>query len=206
MRRQPRCLMLDVDGVVVTGRSSDGAHWSTGLEQDLGVSLTRLQEMFFRPHWSDIVLGTQDLRSVLHRCWPDLRCDVSVDEFLTYWFETDARLDHQLLADVAELCEAGLTVCFATNQEHLRAQFLWNDLGLKDHGAMMLYSADLGVKKPDADFYAACEKRCGFSKSQVVFIDDTPANVESANAAGWNAAIWTGEDRLSDLVDRLCAG
>ena len=195
--------MLDVDGVVATGRPSDGAHWSTGLEHDLGVSLERLQDLVFRPYWSDIVTGRRGLRAVLDRCWPEMCCAVSVDDFLTYWFETDARLDLQVLADVAELRGAGMAVCFATNQEPLRARHLWEDVGLKDHADMMFYSADLGVAKPDAAFFAACEARYGFSKTEIVFVDDTPANVESAIRAGWRAGMWTGEERLGGLIDRI---
>ena len=34
----------------------------------------------------------------------------------------------------------------------------------------------------------------------VFFIDDKAANVEAARARGWRAAVWTGRDRLADLI------
>lgn len=101
------------------------------------------------------------------------------------------------------LRSAGMAVCFATNQEPLRARYLWEDVGLKDHADIMFHSADLGVAKPDAGFFVACEASCGFSKTEIVFVDDTPTNVESAIRAGWRAGMWTGEERLGGLIDRI---
>jgi putative hydrolase of the HAD superfamily len=52
-----KALMLDVDGVLVTGRPSDGRHWVTSLEADLGLSFTVLQDAFFEHYWEEIVTG-----------------------------------------------------------------------------------------------------------------------------------------------------
>ena len=52
--------MIDVDGVLVTGRPSDGLHWATSLEADLGLSFAILQDTFFKRYWEDIVTGRAD--------------------------------------------------------------------------------------------------------------------------------------------------
>lgn len=39
-------IMMDVDGVLVTGRPQDGAHLVADLEKDLGISLEVLQRDF----------------------------------------------------------------------------------------------------------------------------------------------------------------
>lgn len=43
--------MVDVDGVLITGRPSDGQHWAYCLEDDLGVRQSDLQAAFFAPYW-----------------------------------------------------------------------------------------------------------------------------------------------------------
>ena len=65
----------------------------------------------------------------------------------------------------------------------------------------MHYAADLGCKKSDATFYAAVETRTGFAPGELLLIDDTPGNVETARAAGWRALLWTGEARLPDILE-----
>ena len=54
--------MVDVDGVLVTGRPQDGGHWQAGLADDLGIDADALNRHFFRPHWQAIVTGQAELR------------------------------------------------------------------------------------------------------------------------------------------------
>ena len=58
-----KALMIDVDGVLVSGRPSDGRHWATDLEADLRLSFAILQEAFFKRYWEDIVTGRATLGS-----------------------------------------------------------------------------------------------------------------------------------------------
>ena len=52
-----KALMIDVDGVLVNGRPSDGRQWSATLDADLGLSFDILQDAFFKRHWEQIVTG-----------------------------------------------------------------------------------------------------------------------------------------------------
>ena len=64
----------------------------------------------------------------------------------------------------------------------------------------MHYAADLGATKPNAEFYAAIEARTGFAPDALFFVDDRQPNVDAALARGWQAALWTGDARLLDLL------
>jgi putative hydrolase of the HAD superfamily len=44
-----KALMVDVDGVLITGRPPDGRHWAADLEADLGLGFENLQTAFFKP-------------------------------------------------------------------------------------------------------------------------------------------------------------
>ena len=189
--------MVDVDGVVIVPRPGG---WMANLEIDLGVSPDWLHEAFFKPHWNDVVLG----RAALHeRLAPVLAAHaphLTSQALAAYWFEHDADLDSALLADLAKVRAGGVAVHLATVQEHERAAYLWETLDLRDHFDAMHYAAELGVTKTEPAFYAAVEARTGFAGAQLLLIDDTPANVEAALAAGWRAARWTGHERLADLL------
>lgn len=194
-----RCLMLDVDGVVIAGRPQDGQPWSTSLASDLGIDPTRLQTAFFRPFWAQIVTGKLGLAETLDACLPRLGARITTPEFIAYWFARDARLDPEVIEDLHHLRAQGLTVYLATNQEHLRAAYLMHDLGLRDHVEGIVYSAALGVRKPDRAFFTAAAAHLGKPPSSLLLVDDTRANITAARTAKWRACLWRGDRRLRDL-------
>lgn len=190
--------MLDVDGVLLRGRPADGLPWATGLEADLGVSPAALHQAFFAVHWAEIVVGRAGLMERLRPALAGIAPGVSAERLVAYWFAQDSRVDEGVLADVAALRARGIAVHLATNQEHLRAEWLRERFaGLVDG---VQYSACLGAKKPDRAFFALAAAAVGVPAEQLVLVDDTAANVAAARAAGWQAAPWTGEDRLLALA------
>ena len=195
-----RFLMLDVDGVVVTGRPGDGLHWSTGLEADLGVSPAALQADFFAPRWDRIVRGLDPLRPTLDRALAAGSLPMCAGTLVDYWFRNDSRLDHDLLDAVGEARRGGWTVILATNQEPERAAYLWRTLGLRDHADGLLTSAGLGAAKPEAAFWERAEAHTGGSASDHVLVDDSAANVASARAHGWKAVHWPDPRGLAECL------
>ena len=193
-----KALMVDVDGVVVV--HPDPAGWSTNLKRDLGLAIELLQEKFFAPNFHDIVHGRAALRERLAPVLADIAPHLTCDQLCAYWFENDSHLDHDLLDQLAAFRARGYALHLATVQEHERAAYLWNDMGLKDRFDAIHYAADLGHAKPADGFYAAIEARTGYAPSDLFFIDDKAANVLAAQARGWKAAVWTGQDRLADLI------
>jgi putative hydrolase of the HAD superfamily len=144
--------MLDVDGVVV--RHPDGRPWTTGLQTELGIDPALLASEFFDVHFDEVLLGHADLIERLDRVLPTLGA-VTANELVAYWFSQDSTLDEQLLADLGAARSQGLQLHLATLQEHRRARFLWEQLGLREHFDAMHYSAALSATKSDPRFYSA---------------------------------------------------
>ncbi|WMT86652.1 HAD-IA family hydrolase [Pelagibacterium sp. 26DY04] len=195
--------MLDVDGVVVKGRPADGMPWATDLERDLGVVPQRLQSEFFAPYWGEIIVGRRGLHEALTACLPKLSPTLSVDAFIDYWFSMDARIDEDVLAQCEELRSKGIAVSLATNQEHLRAKYLMEDLGLGEHVDGIFYSSQVGARKPDHAFFEAAALGCGMAPEALILVDDTEANVAAAIEAGWKAVHWTEGLRLTDCLSEF---
>ncbi|WP_165490473.1 HAD-IA family hydrolase, partial [Protofrankia symbiont of Coriaria myrtifolia] len=55
---------------------------------------------------------------------------------------------------------------------------------------VIVYSHEVGLAKPDPRVYALTCERLGVNPGDVVFLDDTPAAVEGARAAGWQAVLF----------------
>jgi len=192
-----KALMVDVDGVVIRPRPGG---WAADLEADLGLSPAILQDRFFRPHWNDVVLGRAGLHERLGPVLAEHAPHLTSQALAAYWFAKDAELDAALLADLAALRASGVQLHLATIQEHERATFLWETLGLHDRFDAMHYAADMGCKKSEAAFYRLVEARTGFRADELALLDDTADNVEAARAAGWTGHVWDGTRRLAELL------
>lgn len=192
-----RAIMVDVDGVLITGRPADGKPWATDLERDLGLNNAALHDEFFIPYWNDIVTGQTGLVAQLQPVLARLAPTVSIEDFLAYWFEQDARLNRTLLEELNLLRESGIKVYLATNQEHLRVGFLLDTLGLGQQADGIYYSAALHSRKPDAAFFEQVARLSGYLPAQLLLLDDTAANVEAAQGLGWNAVLWHEQSNLA---------
>ena len=91
----------------------------------------------------------------------------------------------------------------ATNQEHLRAAYLMDTVGLAEHVDGIFYSARLGAKKPQMEFFAKVQAAVGLRGDDLLLIDDSLHNVEAALQAGWRALHWTAESSPS-IVRSWC--
>jgi len=200
-----KILIVDVDGVLVHGRPSDGLPLFTYLERDLGLKVELLRQAFFKIYWTDIVTGRDAieprLAEVLGKIAPHLRARKLID----YWFENDSRLDHGLLDDLAALRAGGTKMFLATNQEHMRAAYLMDTLKLSSRFDGIFYSAALGHQKPATEFFRLATERAGIPAREIGFIDDVEANIEAARQFGWKAMQWTPGSTLRDAVAAFSA-
>ncbi len=129
------------------------------------------------------------MMAVLARVWPDLGCAAAPDAFVEYWFSNDATLDDDVLAQVEAWRAGGGKAYLGTVQEHHRARYLWETLGLKRHFDAIHYSAALGAAKPDVRFYERLHAKLPVAeRDEVIFLDDVMRNVEAGNAFGWRAS------------------
>ena len=184
-------LMLDVDGVLVGGRPQDGLGQFTDLEADLGLSPDKLRKRFFDTYWADVVTGKRPLLETLAPVLADIAPDLPAQTLVDYWLANDSRIDGTLLADLPAVRQGGMRIYLATNQEHVRAKYLMETMGLGDYVDGIVYSAALGCRKPEPEFYWRAATQVGAKPRDIVFIDDNAYNVTAARKAGWAAMQWT---------------
>lgn len=196
-----RCLMVDVDGVLVV-RPPGRGRWDSAIEADLGIRQADLQARFFLPHWEDIAEGRADVAARLAPVLSDCAPHLTVEQVLDYWFAQDSLLDTTLLDDLAALRATGVAMHLCTVQEHRRAGYLWDVLRFRERFDVLHYSAAYGSAKPAAAFFEAVVAKSGYPPGDLMLIDDYPANVESARECGWQARLWTGEETLAMVLAR----
>ena len=194
-------LVLDLDGVVVSGPSP----WHAALKQDLGLDYADIQRGFFAKSWAEVVRGRQDLYVALHEYFGETGQTDKIEPFVSYWFEKDAVVDRELLADVAAWRRrTGGRVFAASNQEHHRVAWLKENAGLGAHFDEIVYSAALGVCKPDRVFFTNAQARMGVQNSRsILFVDDSPANVDGARTLGWRSVLYRGRESLNRVLSQV---
>ncbi len=125
--------MLDVDGVLVSGRPQDGKHLFPDFESDFGLTREKLKAAFFDVYWPAIILGQDALEQRLGEVLETIAPGLTAQTLIARWFANDSVIDGEVLAAVDRLRLAGKMVFLATNQDHLRARYLMETMGLGAH-------------------------------------------------------------------------
>jgi putative hydrolase of the HAD superfamily len=100
------------------------------------------------------------------------------------------RVDADTLAIADLLAEGGLTNVYLSNMPAPYADELERGHTWIQRFAGGVFSSRIGMVKPEPAIFALAEKRFGASAHQLVFIDDAPANIDAARAAGWQAVLY----------------
>ncbi len=193
-------LVLDIDGVISLAQPGSPAPWYATLKEDWGLSHDEdlAPEFFRKPVFMEVLRGRLDLYVALHEYFETKGLADRLEEFVAYWFEKDAVIDRELLAMTdAWRKRTGGRVFTASNQEHHRIAYLRDQQGLGAHFDEIIYSAALGVCKPERVFFTNAQARMGVSAAQaILFVDDRTANVDGARMAGWRAMLYHDRDSL----------
>jgi putative hydrolase of the HAD superfamily len=187
-----RAVLFDVDGVLIHGYHANPARvrpWDANMLADTGIDPDRFrQEFTFDIFIKKVIVGEMSLIDALERRLPSLGYKSSPMRFAQYWLKQDSVLNEPLLDVVRKLKQsADCKLYIATNQEHLRASWLWGHLGLSELFEDIFYAARIGVQKPDRKFFDFIEHRIGTQDMPPLFFDDSPKVIEGARKHGWEA-------------------
>ncbi|HTR88316.1 MAG TPA: HAD-IA family hydrolase [Reyranella sp.] len=197
-------LVLDIDGVVSLAQPGSATPWYATLKEDLGLDYESIRRDFFRGPFQEVLRGRLDLYVALHAYFEPLGLADRIEEFVAYWFEKDAVIDREVLAMADAWRRRTGGRCYAaSNQEHHRVAYLRDQAGLGAHFDEIVYSAALGVCKPERVFYTNAQARMGVTVAQsILFVDDAATNVDGARMSGWRAMLYRGRDSLAKALDQ----
>lgn len=189
-----RAVIFDVDGVLVHGyhaRPDQRQSWDK-LLAELGIDANRFQsEFIFDIFIKKVLIGQMPMIEALDKRLPGLGFKGSPMVLLDHWLTHDSTPNRPLLDVVRKLkARDDLKLYIATNQDHARAQWLWQTQGLGELFEDIFYSARAGVRKPEKGFFDFIEKRIGPQSEPPLFFDDTPKVIDGARGAGWEAVLF----------------
>lgn len=185
-----RALLFDVDGVLIHGfhvRESRRRRWDVHMKADLGIDPADFYEHFVQRILPEEVLtGRKSLINALEETLPRMHYHGSPMTVISYWLRRDTQLNMQLIDLLKALRASGqVRLYMATNQEDLRAFYLWDALGLQHLFDDIFNAARLGATKPDRAFFEAIAARIGPQDAPPLMFDDMPEVAAAATAFGW---------------------
>lgn len=191
-----RTVLFDVDGVLVNGyhaRPEKHVRWNENLLADLGVDPDRFnREFIYDVFVKKVIVGQMSLLEALERTLPGLGYRGPAMAFVGYWLNHDSNVNEPMLDLVRRLKQAGGSRLFlATNQEHMRAQWLWQTLKFGDLFEDMFHSGRVGHAKPAKPYFDWVNSRLGRQDERPLFFDDREDIVKAAQSAGWEAVLFT---------------
>lgn len=174
-------MLWDCDGVLQHGH----VDWRERLDRTVAPGFARKVFEAELP----ALRGERSLRAVL----ADLveqesrsgRLPVTVEDLLGIWEQFD--LDLEAVALVEEVRRLGVRCLLATNQQDHRVRFMREVHGYDDIVDGAYWSSEVGSMKPDPAFFEHILDDLGVPADRVGFVDDVPANVESAHSLGIRA-------------------
>ena len=181
-----RHVLFDADGVL--------QHLPGGWYAAAAPFLGDLTEDFLRDAWAaEVPLltgGDGDFLAILTGLLEDHGATGSADEVYTaVW---NAIVTNQETAEVVRRVRAaGYGAHLGTNPARHRGSFMRAGLGYDDLFDMSCYSYDLGVAKPDPEFFRRCAERIGADPGEILFVDDSARNVAAARSVGMTALHWS---------------
>jgi putative hydrolase of the HAD superfamily len=189
-------LMLDVDGVLVHEPPAN----VFARDAELDAAMMAIRGQLTAEDWQSLATGQSDLLERIDEVIRSLALPVTADRMLDYWYPSETHIDAAVLEAAKRVRTGGIRVFLATNQEHRRARYLMETLGLASSFDGIAYSAALGHRKPSPEYFTVAAAKVVAMPADIVFIDDNAGNVDAARLAGWRATQWLGDLSLDEAI------
>ncbi len=157
-----------------------------------GINADRFQrEFIFDIFIKRVLIGEVPMVEALDRRLKAFGYKGPTMRILDLWLSFDCNPNTALLETIGRLKKCNDVVLYlATNQDHSRAQFLWQTIGLRDLFADMFYSARFGRTKYHRKFFEMAEERMVASDARPIFFDDTQKVLDVAQKVGWETVLF----------------
>lgn len=182
-----KTILLDLDGVVVTG-----TRFSAQYEEEYGVSQLELMKFFTGP-FQQCLIGKADLKTELAPYLTQWNFPGTRDEFMHYWFSRGAEPNIDLLNELQLLRSNGVTTYILTNNEQYRTEYMWRDHGMHQYFDGIYSSARLGMLKDEPQFFTTVLREIHQKPGMCLFLDDDEVNVSTARKCSIDAHFYHAE-------------
>ncbi len=193
-----KAVIFDIDGVLI----QRSGYFSEKFAEDYGLEVDEVQA-FFKGPFKKCVIGHADMREELKPYLKKWQWEGNVDDFLDYWFSSEAEADEDMMKIVDKLREFGVDCHLVSNNEQYRAEFLLEDMRFGDYFDESFFSCDLGTTKNNQEFFNKVLDILRVEPKDIIYFDDDDKNVETALACGIDAHVFIDVDSFKTKIKPL---
>lgn len=135
-------------------------------------------------------MGKADLKEVIVSYLSEWWWKWSTDEYLEAWFDFENKPDYELIEKIQELRKKWVQCYVATNQEKYRLNYLRKDMNFENLFDGLFCSAEMGMKKPDLQYYQSIIDTLWVLPSDIMYYDDAEENIEAAKNLGIQSILY----------------
>ena len=201
-----KCFIFDIDGVLLDHISNNRHEWINNADKDLNIPKDTLEKIHKNvSEWKNISLGKSELKDYLDNFVKDENIRRTTSrQIMHYFVKHDTHIRQYMLNEIVKIKQKGYKICIGTHQAPEKGSRLWSIEKLNTYFDNYITSYDIGFLKSEIGFYSSVEKMLNFKSNELILIDDTQKNIDTAINAGWNAYLYTTfEDIKSDLFLKL---
>ncbi len=180
-----KAVIFDMGGVLL--RTGDRTPREE-LAKEVGLTLAELERLVFASETS-ILAETGQISERQH--WDTVLNALKVpderrEEFQRrFWMED--RVDDGLIEDIRQLQKQYRTGLLSNAWDGIRPAIIERYPQMLEPFDVTVFSAEVGMRKPDPRYYQWILDRLGVAAEEAVFIDDYPPNIEAAKRIGLKA-------------------
>jgi len=192
-------ILFDTDGIIIQRKT----YFSQRFSDEFDIPMEKVRP-FFNQEFQLCLVGKADIKVELKKYIKEWGWEKTIDDFLVYWFECESDIDKRIIESVKILREKGVRCYLHTNNEKYRTEYLFEKLKLKNYFDGIFFSAKLGFKKPQQEFWFAIYNHLGKPNKQEVFLlDDDEKNVLSAKKFGFQSEFYSSFNSYERQIKKL---
>ncbi|MEA3399041.1 MAG: HAD-IA family hydrolase [Patescibacteria group bacterium] len=194
-----KAILFDLDGLIITGSSK---LFSERLSEKENISMEQVSE-FFINKFRKCSFGKADLKEKITPYLIKWGYKGTFDDLLKFWFESDNKIDKEVIGIVKDLRSKDIKCHIATRQEKYRKDYIWNKLELKNEFDGIFCTCDIGYDKSDREYWDYVLEELNLKPEEVMFFCDSQKNVDNANSFGIKSYYYEGIYSLEDKIRNL---
>lgn len=153
----------------------------------------------------NVCTGAWNIEQDRGRSWADAEAllvadhpthEANIRAFRKRWHHMVPHAYEDSVAIMEGLIDGGWDVTMLTNFAADTLREARERFAFLDRPRGVTVSGEIGVIKPDPEIYRIHAESFALEPVATLFIDDSPANVEGAKAAGWQAVLFEGAEGL----------
>jgi putative hydrolase of the HAD superfamily len=201
-----KAVLFDIDGVIIRHKTFFAHTLSPRRYIDPGL----VMDSFYGSEINkDCDRGTLDPLLAVRPFLEKMAWKGSSESYFDRQYRHESRcIDFRLLKTIQALRSHGILCCIASNQNYYRREYLKRELKAEKYFDHAFFSSELGVNKPDRLYWKKTHARLegnhlSLAPGEIVFLDDSPQNVESAGNYGFRSFLISNEQDIKAAFEYI---